>query len=232
MKCMILQKKNATQIRKIIKNKYNGVNLNIRSIFKFMRYIRKSIACYIKNIYNTIDISTLNGNNNYAIDESLFTHINNENLWVIGIVDTGNNFRCNISKIRNNIYLKKFIEKYIKKGNNIISDGWPGYSFLNNINSGYTHISYNHGAGNWGIGVYSTSHIEGMWSSLKNYIKNIYYSIPSKGFYYYLKEAEFRFMNRNKNNKEILLIMQKIFKFNYINNNFNFHSILYLNNLD
>lgn len=45
MKSMILQKKNATQIRKFIKHKYNGVNLNIRSIFKFMQYIRKSIAC-------------------------------------------------------------------------------------------------------------------------------------------------------------------------------------------
>lgn len=143
-------KKNATQIRKYIKNKYNGVNLNIRSIYKFMLYIRKSIACYIKNIYMTKEISTINGNNNYAINESLFTHINNENIWVIGVVDTSNNFnfRCNISKIRNNVYLKKFIAKYIKRGNNIITEGWSGYSFLNYNNSGYIHISYNHGAGN------------------------------------------------------------------------------------
>ena len=128
VKCMIIKKKNATQIRKYIKNKYNGVNLNIRSIYKFMLLIRKSIACYIKNIYITKEISTLNGNDNYAIDESLFTHINNENIWVIGIVDTSNNFnfRCNISNIRNHVYLKKFIEKYIKRGNNIISDGWSG----------------------------------------------------------------------------------------------------------
>jgi len=68
-------KKNATQIRKYIKNKYNGVNLNIRSIYKFMLYIRKSIACYIKNIYMTKEFSTINGNNNYTINESLFTHI-------------------------------------------------------------------------------------------------------------------------------------------------------------
>lgn len=76
-----------------------------------MLYIRKSIACYIKKLYITKIISTLNGNNNYAIDESLFTHINNESIWVIGIVDTSNkfNFRCNISKIKNNVYLKKFI---------------------------------------------------------------------------------------------------------------------------
>ena len=67
------KKKCVTQIRKYIKNKCNGVNLNIRCIFKFMLYIRKSIACYIKKLYITKEISTLNGNNNYAIDESLFT---------------------------------------------------------------------------------------------------------------------------------------------------------------
>jgi len=40
-----------------------------------MLYIRKSIACYIKNIYMTKEFSTINGNNNYTINESLFTHI-------------------------------------------------------------------------------------------------------------------------------------------------------------
>lgn len=64
-----ITKKNTTEIRKIIKNKFKWVNLNIRSIFKFMRYILKSITCYIKNIFITNDISTLNGYNNYVIDE-------------------------------------------------------------------------------------------------------------------------------------------------------------------
>ena len=103
---------------------------------------------------------------------------------------------------------------------------------MNNNNSGYIHLSYNNGAGNWGIGVHSTSHIESMWACLKNYIKNIYYSIPSKGFYFYLKEGEFRFLNRNKNQKELLFIIEKIFKYNYNTNNFNFHSMNYFNNID
>lgn len=49
----------------------------MKTIFKFMKFIIKSIACYQKNIYNTKEISILNWNNNYAIDESLFTLINN-----------------------------------------------------------------------------------------------------------------------------------------------------------
>ena len=88
LKAMLVLNKNGTQIRKYIKNKYNGVNINIKSIFQFMTFIRKSIACYLKNVYNTKEISILNGNNNYAIDESLFTHINNEQIWVIGIINT------------------------------------------------------------------------------------------------------------------------------------------------
>ena len=206
----------------------------MKTIFKFMKFIRKSIACYLKNVYNTKEISNFNGNKNYAIDESLFTHVNNEQIWVIGIINTSDKtqFRCNYSKIRNTDYLKAFIEKYIKAGNCIISDGWSGYNFLNDENSGYHHISYNHGAGNWGVGEYSTSHIESMWAYLNKSIKKIYYSIPSKGFYYFLKQEAFRYINCDKNEQQLLYIIRNILKFNFNSNGFNFENIFYLNNLN
>ena len=40
-----------------------------------MLYIRKCIAEYLNHIYATKEISQLNGNAPYAIDESLFTQI-------------------------------------------------------------------------------------------------------------------------------------------------------------
>lgn len=51
-------------------------------------------------------------NNNYSIDESLFIHINNEQIWIIGIANTSfkPSYRCNYSKIRNAAYLKDFIK--------------------------------------------------------------------------------------------------------------------------
>ena len=232
IKQMILENKNATLIRKYLKEKYNNTKINIRIIFKIMLYIRKCIAQYLNYIYLTKEISQINGNVPYAIDESLFTHKNNIPIWVVGIVSTTNkeNLRLHTTKIRNLNYLRTFIHKYIEPGNRIISDGWQGYQFLNNNNSGYIHISYNHGGGHWGIGELSTSHIEGIWSYLKTTIKRIYYSIPNKGFYFFLKESEFRYLYKNQNNIAKLEIFNKILKFNF-NNNFIFSTVENLNSL-
>lgn len=43
---MIINKKNATQIRRELKNKHNKANIKLRAIMKFMTEIRK----YISNI--------------------------------------------------------------------------------------------------------------------------------------------------------------------------------------
>ena len=74
LKGMLIDKKNGTEIRKVFKIKYNNVNMNIKAIFKFMTYIRKAIASYIKHIYQTEHIATLNGHESYSIDESLMIH--------------------------------------------------------------------------------------------------------------------------------------------------------------
>jgi len=130
----IIEKKNASLIRKAIKNKYNEANLNIRAIYKFMKTIRQCIAEYLNNIYEEEDISTQYNNNYFAVDESLFTTIDNSPQWVVGIISTTDRtkFRCNITTTRNANYLRNFIACYIQRGNTIISDGWNGYMWLNN----------------------------------------------------------------------------------------------------
>ena len=75
--------------------------------------------------------------------------------------------RLNLTKIRNSSYLKRFVEGYVKKGNIIVIDGWLGYSFLNQDNSGYQNLSFNHGYGLFGEGINTTSHIESFWAFLK-----------------------------------------------------------------
>lgn len=121
---MIVYKKIATQIRKILKEKYNGHNFNIRVIYKIMLYMRKCISEYLYNIYNTENISTNEGHNIYAVDESLFSQKNNMQLWVVGIVYTTNKslFRCNYTKKRNSQYLRIFITKDVMAGNTISTD--------------------------------------------------------------------------------------------------------------
>ena len=78
--------------------------------------------------------------------------------------------------------IKKFFEKFIKKGNTIATDGWISYYYLDEVNSGYTHIKYKHGAGSFGFGIQSASHIKSIWSQLKSKIKATYNTIPNSPF--------------------------------------------------
>ena len=91
---------------------------------------------------------------------------------------------------RTSQYLNNFVTSYIERRNIIVSDGWSGYSFFIDDNSGYTHLTFNHGHGNFGHGVNSTSHIEGLWSYVKSSIKKIYHNILTKGLLYFIKESE------------------------------------------
>ena len=71
--------------------------------------------------------------------------------------------------------------------------------FLNNIECPYLHEVHVHGPnGNFGVGSYYTSIIEGAWGT----IKRIYDAIPGKNFILYLREAEFRFMLSKYSNSE------------------------------
>ena len=57
--------------------------------------------------------------------------------------------------------MKFLINNHIKHNNDIISDGWTSYGFLDLTNSNYTHEAYIHGPnGNFGFGEHSTGYIE------------------------------------------------------------------------
>ena len=79
------------------------------------------------------------------IDESMFTHSNGQKIWVVGEINNKTrNIRCDIFKTRNTADMKLFINNHIKKENNIITEGWPLYAFLDNINSHYYHEVHVH----------------------------------------------------------------------------------------
>ena len=89
------------------------------------------------------------------------------------------NFRIICSYNRDSDILKKFISKFIPPGNHIISDGWIGYSFLNEPLSDYSHSVHIHGRNDFGFGLDSTSHIESILGILKQEIKGVYTTIRS-----------------------------------------------------
>ena len=87
--------------------------------------------------------------------------LNSNKIWCLGIKDTqGHNFRIILTGKLDAATLKRFISKFIPAGNNIISDGWAGYEWFNNLNSGYRHFTHFHGRRDFGRGEESTSHIE------------------------------------------------------------------------
>ena len=71
--------------------------------------------------------------------------------------------RCEFVDNRDANTLKYFIIAYVNKGNHIVTNGWMGYNFLEEENSGYTRHKHLHDGGDFGIGIESTSHIESKW---------------------------------------------------------------------
>lgn len=85
----------------------------------------------------------------------------------------------------------------IPTGNNILTDWWAGYEWIEDTNSGYRRYSHIHGCNNFGHGISSMSHIESIWSQLKYQIKTIYKTIPSLNFLYFLGESEWRIKKKD-----------------------------------
>lgn len=129
----------------------------------------------------------------FSVHESQFTYLKSgKQVWLLGLINNRTKeFRLQATTTRNSINLKKFIISYIDSGNTIITEGWQGYAFLQNNNS-YVWEMHNHGAGDFGIGINSTSHIESLWHEIKSKFKNTYLTIPSIHFLYFLREIEFK----------------------------------------
>ena len=102
---------------------------------------------------------------------------------------------------------------HIKPKNIIITDGWSSYQFLDDTNFEYKHEVHR-------LGSHSTSHIEGIWGTIKQYIKKTYNYIPCKNFIFYLREAEFRYMIHDLNPDETEIRIIEVFEYLYDSSEF------------
>ena len=130
----------------------------------------KIISKYYDDVYKIEQISQEKGNDSLSIDESLFVHLENKQIWVVGIIN---------NRTRD---IKKIVTEFIPKGNTILTDGALCYLWMDDPNNGY---------GDFGYALDSTSHIESLWANLKSLIKSIYSIIPSENISFFLREAEF-----------------------------------------
>ena len=115
-------------------------------------------------------LGQLNGGSNISIDEFLFTHLNREKICIIGAKSNKTtNIRLDLYKRRGEEKVKTFIYNQVKENNNIITDGWLSYNFLDSPNLDYTHEIHVHELHrNFGFGKHSSSHIEGVWVLLNH----------------------------------------------------------------
>ena len=183
----------------------------ILKVYKELRYV---IYRYLYISYQTEPLGESNKNQYFSVDESLFSHRNGKQIWILGIINnTSKEFRLEGSYKRDARTLESFIKKFVQNGNNIITDGWSGYDFLDRPNSGYIRYKHIHGGGDFGYGVQSTSHIESIWNSIKTKIKSTYGVIPKKNLIKFIREAEYKFINRMKTFNEKIVDFFQCFSF-------------------
>ena len=193
--CLEFNTKKAVTYLKENKN----VIISQNTLSKIYKEFRNIIYQYMKIVYNSEVISTENNNDYFAVDESLINHINNKQVWLLGIINNNTkDFRIEGAYNRDTNTLSNFISTYVEKGNVIISDGWQGYNYLNSHDSGYQHLTFMHINGIFGQGIQSTSHIEAIWGIIKSKIKSIYNVIPHKNFMKFVREAEYRYKVKDK----------------------------------
>ena len=170
----IITKLNGSQIYSTLSNTFN-ISISKVTILKILDNIRQMLANYMKDKYRNFPIGgDPDTNKVVALDETLIVHINGEQKWLVGAIETvSRKIRLDILPERNSQNLEIFVKNHILPGTTIVTDGWAGYNFLDNEESVWPHEIYNHGAGNFGYGAHSTSNIEHTWAHLKNMIKNI-----------------------------------------------------------
>ena len=216
----IIDNKNVVQIEKSLKDYYQIQNVNNKIIYSMVLLIRKFIAHYLKEVYMTPMVDANKGEF-IAVDESLFCHTyENEQIWLIGLINTRNKkFRIEAVKRRDSEIMQKIIKQHIGTGNNIVTDGWGAYGWMDANNSGYNRIIHIHGHHDFGYGEESTSHVESLWADLKQKLKSFYIAVKPNNFIYFAKEVEWRKKISNKSNNEKLNNLMDIF--NHIANTTN-----------
>ena len=158
----ILLKLNAKQLQSMIEKDYK-ITFSYSNILEILKNVRYVLADFMKDKYRRNQIGGPPEKKKVVcIDECLMMHENGKQQWVVGAVETSSyKMRFDIIEERNMQNLEIFCNNHIEPGTLVVTDGWSSYRFLDNpYSSVWEHEIHNHGAGDFGYGERSTSHIE------------------------------------------------------------------------
>ena len=121
----LLDEINASKIYKSITNN-STVNISDeQTIRNILIKLRQAIAYFLNDKYELEVFADENKNQKIVIDESLFTYIENKQIWVISLINIQTKeFRLIPLLKRDSTTLKTIVQIFIKRGNTIISDAW------------------------------------------------------------------------------------------------------------
>lgn len=173
------------------------LDLDRHTIDRYYQIFRERIVKYQEK-----NIGKLSGE--IEIDESYFSsrhkgdkrgRARDVKIPVVGILKRNGKVYTKIIPDASRKSLMPIIANLVEKSkNNVYTDKWRSYDGL--VLSGYKHYRINHSK----EFVKSHNHINGIesfWSYVKRKMRK-HNGIPRHKFYYYLKESEFRFNNRDK----------------------------------
>lgn len=112
---------------------------------------------------------------------------------VMGLLSKGKVYTQVIKDASSKVLLD-VIDRFIKKGSTVVSDGWVGYK---NVKDNYRHEVVQHS-----LGIYvnergfHTNSIEGFWSHFKRGIIGVYYLVSPKHLPKYCREYALRYNTR------------------------------------
>lgn len=88
IKLWLIGEKNASNIYKnLVEN--SGIRIiDIQTIRHILTKLRLTISHYLRDKYALEYLADENANRKISIDESLFSHYENKQIWVIGMIDT------------------------------------------------------------------------------------------------------------------------------------------------
>lgn len=87
-----------------------------------------------------------------------------------------------ITNTRSQEALEQFVQDNVRQGTLVASDKWYAYQELPLL--GYDHEAWNHSNGQFA----GTNQIEGLWSSLKRYLRKLYGCVPTRQLHLILNE--------------------------------------------
>lgn len=119
----------------------------------------------------------------------------NDKTTVLGLLERGGNVYCKKVKDASTDSLIPVITNNVRKGGIVMTDNHRAYGLLPYI--GYTHLTVDHGKGEYVREMIHTNTIEGFWSLFKRGVIGIYHQISYKHMNAYCNEFAYRYNTRD-----------------------------------